>query len=85
MRGALAGRPRCLHAGGRLQRARPAPAGAAACARRAGAPGARPRAVRARSAVWDDSMTLADLKAQLEQAIDEEDYDRAARIRDTLQ
>ena len=30
-------------------------------------------------------MTLADLKAQLEKAIDDEDYDQAARIRDTLQ
>ncbi|GBG00627.1 hypothetical protein Rsub_13381 [Raphidocelis subcapitata] len=30
-------------------------------------------------------MTLADLKAQLDQAIEQEDYDLAARIRDTLQ
>ena len=43
------------------------------------------RLVRMRSALWDESMTLADLKAQLEKAIDDEDYDQAARIRDTLQ
>lgn len=30
-------------------------------------------------------MTLADLKAQLDLAVDQEDYDLAARIRDTLQ
>jgi len=37
------------------------------------------------SALWDDSMTLADLKKQLDQAIEDEDYDLAARLRDTLQ
>lgn len=35
--------------------------------------------------VWDDSMTLGDLKAHLDAAVDAEDYDLAARIRDTLQ
>ncbi|KAI8463006.1 MAG: hypothetical protein J3K34DRAFT_159952 [Monoraphidium minutum] len=53
------------------------------------APARRPRAIsrlQARSApVWDESMTLADLKAQLDQAVDAEDYDLAARIRDALQ
>lgn len=40
----------------------------------------------ARSApVWDESMTLADLKAQLDAAVEQEDYDLAARIRDALQ
>jgi protein-arginine kinase activator protein McsA len=30
-------------------------------------------------------MTLADLKAKLDEAVEAEDYDLAARIRDTLQ
>lgn len=33
----------------------------------------------------DESMTLAELKAKLEMAVEEEDYDLAAQIRDTLQ
>lgn len=40
---------------------------------------------RPRSALWDDSMTLTDLRTQLEAAIDNEEYELAARIRDTLQ
>lgn len=33
----------------------------------------------------DESLSLADLKAQLDLAVEEEDYDLAARIRDALQ
>ena len=36
-------------------------------------------------AVWDDSMTLADLKAQLDAALKVEDYTMAARLRDAIQ
>ena len=43
------------------------------------------RRVAALSALEDESLTLADLKAQLEDAVEREDYDLAARIRDTLQ
>lgn len=40
----------------------------------------------ARAALWEDeSLTLADLKAKLDEAVEQEDYDLAARIRDTLQ
>ncbi len=35
--------------------------------------------------MWDDAMSLADLKAQLDVAIDAEDYETAASIRDALQ
>lgn len=38
-----------------------------------------------RSAVWDEAMTLSDLRAQLDVALKTEDYSLAARIRDTLQ
>lgn len=40
--------------------------------------------VRAES-IWDESMSLADLKQQLLAAVDNEDYALAAAIRDTLQ
>jgi protein-arginine kinase activator protein McsA len=35
--------------------------------------------------VWDDSLTLSDLRQKLEAAVASEDYAEAARIRDTLQ
>ncbi|KAF8072408.1 pip [Scenedesmus sp. PABB004] len=35
--------------------------------------------------VWDDSLTLADLRSQLDAAVSSEDYALAAKIRDTLQ
>jgi protein-arginine kinase activator protein McsA len=35
--------------------------------------------------VWDDSMTLADLRQQLDAAVSKEDYSLAAQLRDTLQ
>ena len=33
----------------------------------------------------DDSLTLADLQSRLDAAIEKEDYDLAARLRDELQ
>eukprot|EP00955_Chlamydomonas_euryale_P033679 349608-Chlamydomonas_euryale.AAC.10 len=35
-------------------------------------------------AVWDESMTLADLRAQLDAALAVEDYKQAARLRDAI-
>lgn len=40
---------------------------------------------RTRAAIWDDAMTLGDLRAQLEVAVRTEDFTAAARIRDTIQ
>lgn len=47
---------------------------------------ARPRrASRPAKALWDDSMTLSDLQNQLETALQVEDYQLAAKLRDTIQ
>lgn len=35
--------------------------------------------------VWDDSLTLSDLRQKLDAAVAAEDYAEAARLRDTLQ
>jgi protein-arginine kinase activator protein McsA len=35
--------------------------------------------------VWDDSVTLSDLRQQLDAAVATEDYAAAARLRDELQ
>jgi hypothetical protein len=35
--------------------------------------------------VWDDSMTLSDLRDKLDAAVASEDYAEAARVRDALQ
>lgn len=36
-------------------------------------------------AVWDESMTLAQLRKELDTAVKQEDYALAANLRDTLQ
>ncbi len=36
-------------------------------------------------AIWDESMTLVDLKVQMEEALKVEDYSLAARLRDLIQ
>jgi protein-arginine kinase activator protein McsA len=35
--------------------------------------------------VWDDSLTLSDLRDKLDAAVANEDYAEAARVRDALQ
>lgn len=43
------------------------------------------RRLQVAHAIWDESMTLADLKAQLDAALEIEDYSQAAKLRDAIQ
>lgn len=47
----------------------------------------RPKQQRCRplKSVWDESLTLSDLRQKLDAAVAAEDYAEAARLRDTLQ